>query len=235
MAGINRCTALPGHRLSRGVVAARRHARGDLSGQPVPAQFGRRHRARPRARDRPDRPARSGCCRARSSSPSRPRKFRSASRSTATGRSAACWSARRSRSSARSLFAVATTPAGPDRGARPDGARLVLLSDGAARALCAPLSARALHAARRHPDRRSAPSARCSSPRRSPGRARRSAGARRSWSSRACRGRLRCLVAIVVREDGADRAASGRRRDLAREPARRARSRAHARRSCRSS
>ena len=109
-----------------------------------------------------NRPARSACCRARSSSPSRPRRFRSASRSTATGRSAACWSARRSRSLGTLAVRGRHHAGRPDRRARPDGARIVLLSDGAARALCAPLSARAVHACSPASRSRSAPSARCS-------------------------------------------------------------------------
>ena len=111
--------------------------------------------------------------------------------------------------------------------AHPDGARLVLLSDGAARALRQALSAGALHAARRHPDRHrhvgtlfvTAPLAWASA----------SIGWRATFlvvAGFVVAGAL--LVAFVVREDAADRTEAGQARDLAREPARRARGRPHA-------
>ena len=75
-------------------------------------------------------------------------------RSTATARKAACWSARRCRRRAPCCSRSATTPTWLIVARVLMGLGSSLLSDGAARALCAALSAGAICHPGRHPDRR---------------------------------------------------------------------------------
>ncbi len=225
--GRNDCDAQP----SRAVgIAWRgdpgRRAGGDLPGQPVPAQFGRRHRAGPRGGDRAfgrrDRAVvervllrvrgRAAAARHRDR-PLRAEALHAGVRGDRVPRHAAI----RHRDHAGRT----------DRGARADGARLVVLPDGTARALCAPLSARTVHGAGRHParDRHRRHAVRDRAAR---------LGERDDRLARDVRGRGGADG--CVRHAGRCRGARGRqgsrasglRRDCAGNPQRHARSRAHA-------